>query len=44
LFIEVISCCSVKKPDDYEYIPYQQKQTSTTNDYVSVLCTFATFV
>ena len=31
------SCCSVTKPQDYEYIPYQPKPSSSSlhNDYVS---------
>ncbi len=35
VYLEISTCCSVTKPIDYEYIPYQPKQSSTTNDYVS---------
>ncbi|CAF0855231.1 unnamed protein product [Adineta steineri] len=32
-----ISCCSVKKPNNYEYITYEQKPTSTTqHDYIDL--------
>jgi hypothetical protein len=35
LSLEISTCCSVTKPKDYEYIPYQPKESSTKNDYVS---------
>ncbi|UJR20588.1 hypothetical protein I4U23_023713 [Adineta vaga] len=31
-----VSCCSIKKPNDYEYIPYELKQTSSKNDYIDL--------
>jgi hypothetical protein len=44
LSLEIPSCCSVTKTKDYEYIPYQSKQSSTTkNDYVSFSSIFLSF-
>ncbi|CAF0882324.1 unnamed protein product [Adineta ricciae] len=33
---KIMSCCSIRQPDDYEYIPYEFKQTSSKNDYIDL--------
>ena len=40
VFSEIPSCCSVSKPKDYEYIPYESKVSSSKNDYVSIILLF----